>query len=77
MNFKDGVIVLNPGEICPVLDCPFKKEDIEGICAGKKERDDIFVCDITNLESEVSRAILRKREKRLDKNNKRRMKNNL
>ena len=67
MNFKDGVIILNPDEICPVLGCPFKKEDIEGICAGKKERDNIFVCDITNLESEVSRTILKKREKRLDK----------
>lgn len=61
MNFKDGVIILKPGEICPVLNCPFEKENFEGICAGKKERDNIFICDVANLEGEVFRAILKKK----------------
>jgi hypothetical protein len=55
MDFRDGIITLKPGEICPVADCLFK-EDVEGVCAGKKiERDNVFVCDIAKLESEISK----------------------
>jgi len=57
---RNGEIILKPGEICIINNCPFAKDGgqrEDGICPGKKhQRDYRYTCDLAVLTADHKRG---------------------